>query len=111
MKERSLLDEKRPLEAKEIFDSIRTWTALESDYVTQEVLGDLAIAVAAESEGVTAVCDGDDRDDRLREILASIADQQVSLGGGRCVDLPHLLHIAINSAIDEVGDRALRYPY
>jgi hypothetical protein len=81
-----------------------------SDDVTQEVFGDLAIAVAAESIRVAAVCDRDDRDDRLREILASIADQQISLGGGRRVDLPHLLHVAINPTIDEVRG-GLRYPY
>jgi hypothetical protein len=110
-KERPLLEEKRPLNPLENKRVAWPREARESDHVTEEVLGDFAIAVAAEPERVAIVRDRDNRDDRFREILASIADQQISLGRGRCVDLSHLLDIAINPPIDEVSDRKLRYPY
>jgi hypothetical protein len=83
----------------------------ESDHVAEEVLGDLTVAVATESEGVAAIGDRDYCHDRLREILASIANQQIPLGRGGRVDLPHLFRVAINPTIDEVRGRALRYPY
>jgi hypothetical protein len=83
----------------------------ESDHVAEEVLGDLTVAVAAESEGVATIGDRDYCDDRLREIFASIANQQISLGRGGGVDLPHLFRVAIDPTIDEVRGRALRYPY
>jgi len=81
------------------------------DDVTQEVLGDLAIAVATKSERIATVGDRDDCNDGFREILASIADQQISLGGSGGVDLPHFLDVTIDPAIDEVRGWMLRYLY
>src|SRR3982074_2514484 len=79
------------------FEKDASWTSLangsESDHVAEKIFGDLPIAVAAESECIVAIRNRDHRDDRLREILASIAHQQVALRRRRRVDLPHLFRI------------------
>jgi hypothetical protein len=76
-----------------------------SDDVAEEILGHFAIAIATESERVIGIRNRYYRDDRLREILAAIANQQVALGCGRRVDLPHLFRVAIDAAIDEIVGR------
>jgi hypothetical protein len=81
-----------------------------SDYVTQKIFRNLPIAIAAKSESVITVGDRDHSDDRFRQILASIANQQISLFRGCGVDLPHLLHVSINPPVDEIADR-FRYRY
>jgi hypothetical protein len=109
MKERPLLDEKRAVQRKLNSISIRIKADIrESDDVAEKVLGDLAIAIATESKRVAAVRDCDNRDDGLREILASIADQQIALGRCCRVDLPHLLRIAIDPAVNEIRCRTFR---
>src|SRR5690242_1348956 len=45
-----------------------------SDHVTEEVFGNFAVAVAAEAKGLIGLLYRDYRDDRLRHVLAAVAD-------------------------------------